>query len=267
MADLPIIFSAPMIRALLGGRKTQTRRILKGVPEKPEANCHPSHIARHAEPYLDAYCSEHKTEINPRGASRNWCWWQVDDRQCLPTFKVPCAAGDRLWVRETWQTGMGPNGPQITFRASPDYFDIDAWDGPDEGIGPSFNYDKCPGATWETNLDDLLSGAEGAWRSPIHMPRWASRLTLLVEEVKVERLQDISLQDVRAEGCEVRQMWIFGANAVERQKIGADVYRSLWESLHGEDAWTANPWVAAITFRTVKSNIDALPAPAAEQGK
>lgn len=219
MTDVPLIFTGPMIRALLDGRKTMTRR-------------------------LDV----------ERWRSRN--------------------AGTRVWVRETWQTGMGPNGPQIAYRATPDYFDIDAWDGPDEGIGPSFNYDKCPGATWHTNLGDLLSGAEGAWRSPIHMPRWASRLTLLVESVKVERLQDISEADALAEGC-------FQGKATGRifenpgsARLGSsewanarDWYADLWESLHGEDAWTANPWVAAITFGAIKSNIDALPAPAAEQSK
>jgi hypothetical protein len=231
VTDRPIIFSAPMIRALLEGRKTQTRRILKPQPDPPpgfdgwtgfSCLCPAGHYEMRG----------HDEEKGPIIRHRPLRFWN----------------GDRLWVRETWQTGMGAGGPQITFRATPDYFDIDAWDGLDEGIGPSFNYDKCPGATWHTNLGDLLSGAEGAWRSPIHMPRWASRLTLIVESVKVERLQAMNRGDAMEEGCPFPNM----AN----RENPIDWFRALWTVIHGAGSWDANPWVCVISFVVQLRNID-----------
>ena len=102
-------------------------------------------------------------------------------------------------------------------------------------------------------------GIEQQWRSPIHMPRWASRLTLIVTDVRVERIQDISEADAQAEGCHV-----YASSAT----IDCDTpdprqeYRRLWNSLHGPDAWDANPWVAAIRFDVRRENIDAAAAPA-----
>ncbi|CAN2532583.1 hypothetical+protein [Methylocapsa aurea] len=258
MADLPIPFSPPMIAALLDGRKTQTRRILKAVvPPAPVANCHPRHTQKHPVPYLDAYCSETKTSANPRGMSRNWCWWQVDDRQCLPTFRVPYVPGDRLWVREA-------------------YYQIGHWE-----VADTTNAQGR--LKWRFVADDptIVFVTPHSYRKGRHskdpetsvwhkrlgrfMPRSASRLTLIIELIRVEQVQQISEADALAEGC-------FRGKATGRifessgsMRLGCfewanarDWYADLWESLHGEDAWTANPWVAAVSFRLVKSNIDAL---------
>jgi hypothetical protein len=208
MADRPIVFSAPMVRALLDGRKTQTRRFVKGVPPQPEADCHERHQKKHPAPYLDSYCSARKTQANPRGMSDRWCWWQVDDRCCLPQFRVPFVPGDRLWVREAFS--LDHSGAAIC------WFWADG--------NPEF----------------------GDWTKPkpsIHMPRWASRLTLTVTAVRVERLQDITEDDAAAEGM-ARPMAIsdFGA---------------MWESIHGPGAWDTNPWVVAVTFTVAQGNIDA----------
>lgn len=246
MADRPIIFSAPMVRALLAGRKTQTRRVLKPQPT-PRG---PHGIAY--DPGMLAW---------PIGAGS----YRVRHESLgAPEGIAPYAADDRLWVREAWQTGLSDNGPQIAYRATPDYCEIDAWDGPDEGSGPSFNYDRCPGARWHDWLGDVLDN-DGPWRSPIHMPRWASRLTLVVEEARVQRLQDISEDDAEAEG--IFQRFAIGDDPMSDQwswqKSGwryptpRAAYHALWEELHGPAAWSANPWVAAISFRVVKANIDA----------
>ncbi|BAI71497.1 hypothetical protein AZL_020190 [Azospirillum sp. B510] len=217
--DIPIIFSAPMIQALLAGRKTQTRRIIT----KPAA--------------LDA--------LGVFGPSFLLKPGNID--------LIRYAVGDRLWVRENWQTGMTGDGPQIAYAATPDFVEINAWDGPDEGRGPSFNYDRCPGATWHHWLGDVL-GADGPWRPSIHMPRWASRLTLVVEDVRVQRLQDISEEDALAEGCPAQTY---------EELSGMDPrgwFRDLWNSINGATAWDANPFVVALTCKVHHCNIDRLPA-------
>ncbi len=151
------------------------------------------------------------------------------------------AGGDRLWVREAW----AHDGPDLaTVRAA---FE-DALGG--AGYGPYYRATEP--------APDTLS-----WRSPIHMPRWASRLTLTVTEIRVQRLQDISEADAIAEGlrpvtCAGQRMWDpgpphghFGHPQV--------AYRMIWEDIHGPGSWAANPWVAAISFTATPANIDSLP--------
>lgn len=242
MKDIPIIFSGPMVRALLDGRKTMTRRLLRdAVPETPAMDAiHPSNTASHAAPYLDAYCSERKTKANPRGMGRNWCWWTRDDRAC-PQFKVGFIPGDRLWVRENWK-------PHSL------YADMKPRD--------------VPRSTVFYQADQAYAPSNTPWVPCIHMPRWVSRLTLLVTAVKVERLQDIGPDDAWNEGVErrsrsVRQMWLFGADAEQREQIYKRAcvweFEQLWNKLHGDDAWDRNPEVVALTFTVHKTNIDAMP--------
>lgn len=264
MADIPILFSAPMVRALLAGRKTQTRRIIKGgVPEAPGMDAiFPSNVARHPAPYLDAYCGERKTPANPRGMSRAWCWWTRDDRQCLPTFRVKCMPGERLWVRETWALGLTeprPDGVEFPIYAA-EY--------------------RSPG--------DAGYGTLKPWRPSIHMPRALSRLTLTVTDVRVQRLQDISEEDAAAEGCTATtgEAWWQGYMDVQssdgvllhqhfsgdsppdwmidpkpagrdrfRDQSAKEAFSLLWETLHGPGAWDANPYVAATTFTVEQRNI------------
>ena len=229
MTDRPIIFSAPMVRAMLDGRKTQTRRVLKPQPTgQPSANCHPAHKPRHPAPYLDAYCGEPRTPQNPRGQGRDWHWWQVDDRCGPVACRVPYAPGGRLWVREAvcWVSGWG-------------------W-------------------RYRADNDDLAekreTGEVSRWRPSIHMPRWASRLTLTVTDVRVQRLQDISEADAVAEGV-IHDS--FGGWRGHEGTIGYPTaiwaYHHLWNSLHGPGAWDANPWAVAVTFTVQRGNIDQMP--------
>lgn len=218
MTDRPIIFSAPMVRALLDGRKSQTRRLLKLAGRRPDY-------------------------IGPKGCTGDpacWGWDNGDGGYILADrdpsdkfaaswrdFAASYAAGDRLWCREVWGLGVSDHGNCPRYRATMDY--------------------RCG--------DKIRSHHEGpfTWRSPIHMPRWASRLTLIVTNVRVQRLHDISAADAIAEGCHV-----YASSAT----IDCDTpdprqeYRRLWNSLHGPDAWDANPWVAALTFTVHRQNID-----------
>lgn len=241
MADRPIIFSGKMVRAILDGRKTQTRRVVKDVPDMPAPDCHPSHTPKHPAPYLDAYCGEQKTSANPRGMGRNWHWWQVDDRPGVVAFRLPYAPGDRLWVRESWNmSGLGWNRPQA-------------------GLG-KLHYRATDEGQWKNYW--------GAWRSPIHMPRWASRLTLTVTNVRVQRLQDISEDDARAEGV----LWVPGHGEIAPADLHEgysnylncrEGFQVLWNSLNAARGygWDANPWVCAVTFETHQNNIDQMEAP------
>lgn len=251
MSVKPIPFKGPLIRALLEGRKTQTRRVIKGVQSN---NC---------------------MIIRPRTKTRAGLETHVLD--AVEHGLLPFAVGDLLWVRETWQAGAAANGPHLSYRATPDYVAIDAWDGPDEGIGPSFNYDRCPGASFSIWLSDVIAN-DGPWRPSIFMPRWASRLTLEVINVRVLRLQDITEEDARAEGLETLtkdgKLWKWGL--ADRDGIpgndddgwhwadwrleARDAFHSLWNSLNEKRGfgWATNPWVVAVTFKVHQINVDAL---------
>lgn len=204
MADRPIIFSAPMVRALLDGRKVQHRMALKPQPS--------------------AFRDDGLPLVNGRREYFGDGGWQ----------RLPYAPGDRLWVREAW---------------SGDY-DMRAIK-PQDRFGPA----RQPIWYWADTKRDC-----GQWerpRSPIHMPRWASRLTLTVTDVRVQRVQDISNENAIAEGIEPHGHAFTGyGKQADVWMAPYDSFASLWNSIHGPGAWDANPWVAAITFTVRKGNID-----------
>ena len=194
MKERPILFSGPMVRAILEGRKTQTRRIAKGI----------SII----------------TGDDRSGATDDRC-----------PYGVP---GDLLWVREAWST-------------DPCY----------DHIMPSrlrtewpVYYDSGPGLVITLGFHRV--------RPSIHMPRWASRLTLNVTGVKVERLNEISEQDARAEGVP-QDTYPCDHSRRTCDEVGClgPTYRSsfaaLWDELHGAGAWDANPWVWVVEFKRVEA--------------
>ena len=185
--DRPILFSGAMVRALLSGTKTQTRRVIKFKPWH---------------------------QIEERDDGTPWPWMQSDDNDAGVWLRCPYGApGDRLWVRETWAPTDGRFEPlrSVAYRA----------DGEDVSL-----------------LDDR-------WRPSIHMPRWASRITLEVTAVRVERLQDISEADAWAEG-------IAGDLLHRAQGWAPRAYHLLWEQINGPGSWDANPGVWVLTFRRVE---------------
>ena len=205
MKERPILFSAPMVRALLAGTKTQTRRVVKPQPE-----------------WLPEVRETRRTDgfVWPIGALGQQCG--------APLVKLPYGVpGDRLIVRET-------------FRLPAEYDDVK----------PSLVRSSAP--VWYA-ADGRAEDGWGKTRVSIHMPRWASRLTLKITDVRVERLQDISALDAMAEGLTwtAPGMW-----SVDRTLpiIGVNprtVYAELWEHINGPDAWDANPWVWAVSFEVV----------------
>lgn len=216
MTDRPMLFSAPMVQALIreakapGTGKTQTRRTLA---------------------IESSVCRESAWKA-VRGADGVWrLLADTPDVIGKVTPSLRIAVGDRLYVRETWShTGTGVWTVSDTHRALDGKVVYEA-DG------------RLPGAKY--------------WPS-IHMPRWASRITLTVTDVRVQRLQEISEADAIAEGFPNR--WALdrrgtpGAPLVELNPIRW--YRDLWDSLNGAGAWASNPWVAAYTFTVALGNID-----------
>ncbi|UWS06787.1 hypothetical protein [Phaeobacter inhibens] len=201
MADKPILFSGDMVRALLDGRKTQTRRVIT------KAAAHDA---------LATFCADFLT--------------LPGNRDLLPVNAVP---GDRLWVRERFAvSGIGWGKK------------------PSEAIGGRVHFHADSDHGWQSYW--------GNWRPSIHMPRWASRLTLTVTQVRVERLQDIRREDAIAEGCP-GYVSRDGEDGVSPE----EEFHGLWESLNAERApWSKNPWVAAYTFTVERQNIDTAPVAA-----
>lgn len=215
MTNRPIIFSAPMVRALLGGRKTMTRRLAW------QGNG-PTVIVK-------------DSEVRSESKGHRPSPWQ----------KV--APGARLWVRET--AFYGPDN-EVIFAADDN---DDVQDVADDAAG------RVP---WRSSWKQ---------RPSIHMPRWASRLTLVVTTARIERLQDISEEDAIAEGIERATSAYMHAGWYDYEKerledgtpgwMTTDPRRSfgsLWRWLHGAESWASNPEVVAISFAVHKCNIDNL---------
>lgn len=226
MKERPILFSAPMIRAILDGRKTQFRRVVKPQPFVKGAW---------------GLTWEPKSPVfGPSYSERNVNWNPITnafadfyrDRGGSP-FGQP---GDRLWVREA-HAFYGLN-----------YLDLGVWHPIDRDVCCHFR-EACP-VDLESRID--------RWRPSIHMPRWASRITLEITSVRVERLQEISEEDAKKEGIESEggdpKMW-----KSYNPKLGwlsvddpAMSYRTLWESINGPGSWDANPWVWVIEFKRLE---------------
>jgi hypothetical protein len=232
MKEIPILFSAPMVLAILDGRKTQTRRVVKGgIPEYERGNANPpSRQAKHVAPYFDAYRNQPHTSDNPRAASEYWCWWDEYDRQGNGWLRCPYGKpGDRLWVRETTIVHASIREQLCGYVA-----------------------DGCQRTeAWEKQMPS------------IHMRRAHSRITLQITEVRVQRLHEISEEDAVTEGVEK-----FGGfanitpycNYAAKQPAGAHnfstaraSFMSLWSSINGSESYAANPLVWAITFKRVQS--------------
>lgn len=193
MKEHPILFSGPMVKALLDGKKTQTRRIIKEQP--------PSTV---------------------RG--RPWCSVEDMINEC-PYGHV----GDRLWVRETWaNVDQGDGTSVVEYRA-------------DTG-------NKYPGH-WPEDMGD--DSECGRWKPSIHMPRKASRITLEIVDIRVERLKQISEDDAEAEGAIIGHYY---SGSYREPKTYKQAFSDLWNSINEKRgfSWRKNPWVWAVQFKMIK---------------
>lgn len=219
--DRPILFSGPMVRALLDGRKTMTRRVLK-----PQPSTRTRFVGIYA-PHLTAVFEPERP-----GADE--------------AIRIPYSLRDRLWVRESiTRFDKGTCDQHVWYRAGRN--------------DPSYSDTRFLGSTeGEWTLPDGPGGGAPYNVPSIHMPRWASRLTLIVTDVRVERVQEISEEDARAEGCFIdRTSMRLGG---DEWSSARDWFADLWDSLNASRGlgWDANPWVAALTFTVHHRNIDAL---------
>lgn len=222
MIERPILFSAPMVRALLDGSKTQTRRVVKDLPpwKITEIVASASGCGR--------WLPNGPAPSGRGMASGHW-------RPC--PYGQP---GDRLWVRETWLE-----------------------DPEDDGTWGYTQYMSCKGSP----LSDIpkrfqkaehcifradWGGHDVVWRPSIHMPRWASRILLEVVSVRVERLQDISEADARAEGAPGYEEGVDAPPPSDEHEWSYSAsYQRVWEAINGAGSWDANPWVWVVEFKRV----------------
>lgn len=210
MAERPILFSPPMVRALLAGTKTQTRRLWK-MPSGYSWEDYEAGLVK----------------CDKRGPAYG-VGCGIDEVRCPHG-----SPGDRLWVRETWALV-----PPTAYKHSDRVQRTDRHDNPYHHDSAVFRAD------WPRSAPDR-------WRPSIHIPRWASRITL----ERVERLQDISEVDAAAEGVQrdTDGWYDYLMPNTRCCPTARCSYRSLWQSINGLDSWKANPWVWVISFRRIDS--------------
>lgn len=208
MKERGMIFNGEMVRALLDGRKTQTRRIMKAQPSEDFTPMNMALEADYKARWYTPGIVDKDGYLQPAGKE---VFGVANENE---GYSCPFGAvGDRIWVRETWNK----YGGLLTYRADHDW------------------------------IDDMRKETvcTAKWVPSIHMPRWASRILLEITDVRVERLQSITLGDICKEvGC--------GLYDFRPATYGFQVWEELWKSIYGAENWQANPWVWVISFKRVE---------------
>ena len=228
MKEHQILFNAQMVRAILDGRKTQTRRLVK-----QSSGPHTIEQVIATPDSLDAFI-------------RHRC-----------RYGQP---GDRLWVRESWRIGAwDEDSGCVAIDYMADGYCRKEWIKPtNDPRGEIFarlwlqSANDARKVYGELDQYEWQAGESPCrWRPSIHMPRWASRILLEVTEVRVERLQEISIQDAMAEGVAETAPRLKDLEPCMEWRYA---YEDLWNVINGPGSWDANPWVWVIEFRRIDDN-------------
>ncbi|HBR1961199.1 TPA: hypothetical protein L9M59_002133 [Klebsiella pneumoniae] len=228
MKERGMIFNGEMVRAILDGRKTQTRRIMKVQPSEDFT------------PMNMALETDYKARWYTPGVVDKDGYLQPASKKVFGVsnenegYSCPFGAvGDRIWVRETF-SGHYLDDAQIQ----------DIKDGRDKAT------DLCE---YRADYPDGYQASDG-WAPSIHMPRWASRILLEITDVRVERLNSISQEDAQAEGLELTGWRPTYSDPDSGGEVMTpyDNFAELWSSIYGDESWQANPWVWVIEFKRVE---------------
>lgn len=204
--ERPILFSGAMVRAILEGRKAQTRRVVKPTMSTPKI----------APLEMEPWIIDGERQEDDNGLPC-WAGYHPSYPGEAKWFTCPYGQpGDRLWVRETWHLWGPPEHQTLAFRA------------------------------------DCADAENYTWRPSIFMPRWASRITLEITDVRVERVQAISKADVLAEGI---SRYTFAKGAISATPPDPRwKFIELWDGINAKRgySWASNPWVWVLTFTRVQ---------------
>lgn len=216
--EYPILFSTPMVQAILEGRKTQTRRIVKPQPILDEDSGY-VYDGKHRELY--------KNDIHHQdwriAFTNDWCRYKV---------------GDLLWVRESFRKYLhvdedgftNQNDTRIDFAADKN-----------EAIPMS---DADGFQMFNKKGEEVFV----PWKPSIHMPKSDARIWIEIESIRVERAQDIREEDAQAEGV-IKST----SDKYDRQLSARQSFETLWASINGEESWHANPWVWVVSFKVLST--------------
>ncbi|HGE8301211.1 TPA: hypothetical protein ACGD5C_001527 [Serratia marcescens] len=224
MKERPVIFNGEMVRAILDGSKTQTRRIVSRSADIESISTHLDWVHSGAYGKCRPSDKEYANKAESLKSSGLHAFRDANGR----LFGLHCPfgqVGDRLWVRETFAA-----------------FDAD-WKHP--GKPHDLKDGPWPNVVYPASVAKI---PDGTCRPSIHMPRWASRITLEITAVRVERLNDISEEDAKAEGVKA------GVSPGHEHMMHQVAFRELWQSIYGEESWAVNPWVWVIEFKQVSAS-------------
>lgn len=213
MKEHPILFNGEMVRAILGGRKTQTRRVMK---VQPSANFSPMNMALELDYSARWYTPGVVDKDGYLQPVKKQVFGVADEDE---GYTCPFGAlGDRLWVRETF----GSCGVRTVYRA---------------------------------DINDGAACQVRKWIPSLHMPRETCRLVLVITNVRVERLNDISQEDAQAEGMELTgwRPTYSDPDSGGEVETPYDNFAELWQSIYGAESWDANPWVWVVEFKLMEN--------------
>lgn len=245
MKERPILFSASMVRAILDGKKTQTRRVVKS------SRANNAELWRRFgdEPLL------WESLVKGENGAYEHDWFT----------KCPYGTvGDQLWLRESWRIGAWNkdesklcidycDGPRLEWIKIKEGF-VKYWEQSTHDAHKSEHKETGNGFKWKPGESPCR------WRPSIHMPRWASRINLLIKSIRVERLNEISEDDAKAEGVEpffsTHQSIGRDQTMTTGERISDCEHRAsfacLWDDIHGDNSWQQNPWVWVVEFEVMK---------------